>query len=226
MKERQILFSAPMVRAVLKGIKTKTRRIAALPNGYYWLDIDAGTMINNRGHKKHVSDLVCKYGQPGDRLWVRETWGVVSYAWNESGDRVEWMPDRPATPVVELPFGKGYYTGHVIYAADGTFAWAGDDDGGGESRSAWHPSIHMPRAASRITLEITGVRVERLNDISEADCIAEGCAGGHGAIPDYAYSATPHEHFRDIWLSLNGPGSWYVNPWVWVVEFKRIQEAA
>ena len=81
----------------------------------------------------------------------------------------------------------------------------------------------MPRWASRITLEIASVRVERLNDISEADCIAEGCAGGHGAIPGYAYAATPFEHYRALWESINGTGSWDMNPWVFVIEFRMVQ---
>ncbi|KAF6681957.1 hypothetical protein HFD98_26970, partial [Pseudomonas sp. EKM23D] len=74
---------------------------------------------------------------------------------------IDWTPDRPATPIREMPFGRGYYSGHAIYRADGEAVWAGDDDGGGDDRSAWKPSIHMPRAASRILLEITDVRVER-----------------------------------------------------------------
>lgn len=84
----------------------------------------------------------------------------------------------------------------------------------------------MPRWASRITLEITGGRGERLNDISDADCIAEGCPGGHGSIPGYAYSATPSEQYRHIWESINGPGSWAENPWVWVIEFRRVDQCA
>lgn len=81
----------------------------------------------------------------------------------------------------------------------------------------------MPRAASRILLEITSVRAERLNSISEVECRAEGATGGHGSIPGYPYSATPREHYRHIWESINGAGSYDANPWVWVIEFKRAE---
>jgi hypothetical protein len=104
---------------------------------------------------------------------VRETWGVISHDFDERGDIVNWVPDRPAQPIREMPFGRGYYSGHVIYRADSDAEWAGDDDGGGETRSAWKPSIHMPRMASRILLEITDVRVERLQGISEEQAEAE-----------------------------------------------------
>lgn len=207
MKERPILFSAPMVRAILAGMKTQTRRVIKPPRGYEMPcdPLDDGD----------IAELlaVCPYGQPGDRLWVRETWGVVSGAWDEAGDRIPWIPDRPAMAVRELPFGRGYYSGHAIYAADGPFEWAGDDDGGGEPRSAWKPSIHMPRSASRITLKVTDVRVERLHEIIEADAVAEG-ASTPGPFAVY--------HFMDLWSSINGAKSWNANPWVWVVSFRRL----
>jgi hypothetical protein len=237
MKERPILFSAPMVRATLAGNKTMTRRVVKPPRGL--------EMPHEPLDQADWDDLALSspYGQPGDRLWVRETWGVVSHAFNEYGDSVAWTPDRPAKPIRDMRFGsRGYYTGHVIYAADGHFEWADDDDG--ELRSAWKPSIHMPRIASRITLEVTGVRVERVQEISEADAIAEGVHRieiGSG-YPDH-FSATPatwtevveqqavaHEDprlaFRDLWDGINeqrGFG-WLANPYVWVIEFKRIPQ--
>lgn len=186
-KERPILFSAPMVRALLDGSKTQTRRIVKPqpPTGHSWSGWcvssthrrDEGKAVWAVGETPLLQDahrVACPYGQPGDRLWVRETWGVVSNAWDDEGSMIDWVPNRPATFIHEMPFGKGYYSGHVIYAADGGYEWAGDDDGGGEPRTAWHPSIHMPRAVSRILLEIVSVRVERLNDCSEADAKAEG----------------------------------------------------
>ena len=84
----------------------------------------------------------------------------------------------------------------------------------------WRPSIHMPRWASRILLEVTAVRVERLHDITDEQCIAEGCRGGHGSIPGYRYNATPQEHFRHVWESTGG--DYFANPWVWVIEFRRV----
>lgn len=235
MKERPILFSAPMIRAILDGSKTQTRRIVKHDPGPYWnpvVGLYNPIIIENGGYEAPGPEIFgasdethgrkFPYGQPGDKLWVRETWGVVSNDWDENGNMIDWVPDRPATAIHEMPFGQGYYSGHAIYAADGVYEWAGDDDGGGEPRSAWHPSIHMPRAASRILLEIASVRVERLNDISDVDALAEGAKGGHGVIPSYHYNATPSEHFSHIWESINGAGSWEANPFVWVVEFKRV----
>lgn len=215
-KERGILFSAPMVRALLDGRKTVTRRevkkraaLNCLAAGF------EPSFLALPGN----SDL-CPYGKPGDRLWVRETWGVISHTWDEQGEMVDWTPDRLATPIREMPFGLGYYTGHVIYAADGPNEWAGDDDGGGEPRSAWKPSIHMPRIASRILLEITGVRVERLSDISADQCRAEGYPADRQAETGGS-DMDVWLWFRDLWQQINGPGSFGAQ-WVWVVEFKRV----
>lgn len=130
MREHPIIFSAPMVRAILEGRKMQTRRVC---KGARELSRAADWQID-----------LCPYGQRGDRLWVRETWGVVSYAFDEAGDRVEWTPDRPAKPIRDMRFGKrGYYTGHVIYAADGSFEWTDEDDG--ELRSAWKPCMAIDR---------------------------------------------------------------------------------
>lgn len=128
--------------------------------------------------------VLCPYGQPGDRLWVRETWAPVP-----SG------PCRPDNP--------------VMYAAtvEKPHIWT------------WKPSIHMPRWASRITLEVTGVRVERLQDISNADCWAEGMCDDNN--PEQKLN---RRWFSELWESINGPGSWEQNPWVWVVEFRRVEK--
>ena len=172
MKERPILFSAPMVRAILAGTKTQTRRavkLDATPEPKYSRDV--------------VLRYRCPYGQPGDRLWVRET----------------WMYGQGSTPIFRADV--------LVTPKD----------------QVWRSPIHMPRAASRITLEITGVRVERLQDISEADAVEEGAPGGHGAIPGYGYNALPGEHYRHVWESINGPSSWDANPWIWAIEFKRVE---
>lgn len=220
-KERPILFSAPMVRAILEGRKTVTRREvkrrAALDCLAAGFEPSFLTVPGN-------ADL-CPYGQPGDRLWVRETWGVISHNFDEAGNIVDWVPDRPATPIRELKFGRGYYSGHVIYRADGDAEWAGDDDGGGEPRSAWHPSIHMPRAASRMLLEITEVCVERLQDISDEQCVAEGIGLTEHAIgvklTKPLGESMPKALFKDLWVHINGPEAWEANPWVWAVSFRR-----
>lgn len=238
MKERPILFNGAMVRAILAGQKTQTRRVVKLQQlaGNYFEGGAAGVEFDGFriprdcgpaparfsaeavGGGAYISEeIYCPYGQPGDRLWGRETWGVVSNDWDDDGNLIDWIPNRPATAIHEMPFGQGYYSGHVIYAADGAHEWAGDDDGGGEPRSAWHPSIHMPRAASRITLEITGVRVERLQAISDPDALAEGCS-----TRDMRHGDRLASVYERLWESINGAGSWATNPWVWVIEFKRM----
>ena len=235
MKERGMIFNGEMVRAILDGRKTQTRRIMAPQPAD---DIERGIFPNpevigwksSRRHK-HGSTTAhfCHYGKPGDRIWVRETWGVVSHAFSDDGLMIDWVPDRPATAIHEMPFGNGYYSGYAIYAADGDFTW-GDDDGYEDGRSCWKPSIHMPRAASRILLEITDVRAERLNTISEEDARAEGIIDG-GCLncgePEPCGCVNPEpdatDAFAYLWQSIYGQESWNANPWVWVIEFKRVE---
>lgn len=201
MKERPILFSAPMVRAILDGSKTQTRRVAKRTA--------AGHVKETGGHRRwHIADfdayLACPYGQPGDRLWVRETWAAPH---SEDG-----RPPR-AIQCDQL---------RIHYLASE-----------GRGGLVWRPSIHMPRWASRITLEITGVRVERLQEISEADAIAEGIERSYDQWRDYRTdqavnypsAATPIDSYRTLWEEINGPDSWDANPWVWVVKFERLDVA-
>jgi hypothetical protein len=171
MTERPILFQAAMVRAILSGNKTQTRRIAKLK---------------------------CPYGQPGDRLWVREAWRTL--------DVHDHIPPREMNAAYRLWFEAE--TPH--------------QPGFGKLR----PSMFMPRWASRITLEITDVRVERLQDISEADCQAEGiehyALNGRRPIDGPGSLHLPAAYYRYLWESINGAGSWEANPWLWVVEFARM----
>jgi hypothetical protein len=205
MKERPLLFSGPMVRALLNGSKTETRRVFKSKNG---------------GVQPRANDLPgmrqilrnCPYGQPGDRLWVREN------GWER--------PERTAKMMREgADTWKPYY-----FDADG-LSWQDSAD-----FKAWgfkrRPSIHMPRWASRITLEITEVRVERLQDISEADAIAEGIESEPGTAHwknydpspgGWRYWESPIQSYRTFWNSINGPDAWDENPWVWVVAFKRVE---
>lgn len=211
MTERPILFSAPMVRALLDGSKTQTRRVAKsvkhpdLGNMY-----DPGALVLER-EPQHVIERACPYGQPGDRLWVRENWY----------QRGSWR--KPAWP--EAEWDDAYWDGSraVEYAAEG--------EGKG---TGWRsrPSIHMPRWASRILLEVVSVRVERLNAISADDCRAEGIGqcdglGTNAEILDLARRMGTHTdevlRYATLWEQINGAGSWDANPWVWVVEFKRVQ---
>ena len=177
MKERPMLFSAPMVRAILDGRKTVTRRIVKARD-LEWMDVHQGLREPDNAER-------CHYGQPGDRLWVRETFG--HFERNEN-------------------FAPGC---EVFYRADG------------ESLAVepWRPSIHMPRWASRITLEVTGVRVERLHACNEVDAIAEGAPwAACGAPQEGSHKAG----FAQLWEQINGHGSWEANPWVWVIEFRRL----
>lgn len=201
MKDRPILFSAPMVRAILAGTKTQTRR-ALKPQPIYDGRFAGGwKVVGKNGHEAATcSPLIaelCPYGQPGDRLWVREAWLDLQ---GTGIERVTGDPSRYA------------------YAADTPSGSHGD-----ECRKnyglKWRPSIHMPRAASRITLEITGVRVERLQDISEEDALAEG-VNNSLHMPGGRFA---NENFAHLWWTIHGDGSWEENPWVWVVEFKRVE---
>ncbi|WP_432807243.1 hypothetical protein [Leclercia adecarboxylata] len=245
MTERGMIFNAEMVRAILDGRKTQTRRVMkpqpeVCPRGGHWWPSNVfKTMLhveeemqNGKGGWGGLVGDACPFGDVGDRIWVRETWGVVSHELDEDGRIHPWSPDRPATAIHEMPFGNGYYSGHAIYAADGGFTW-GDDDGYEDGRSCWKPSIHMPRAASRILLEITDVRVERLNSISEEDCWAEGIEAVDGLfenteIIDMALKIgccveDSKPMFALLWQSIYGDDSWPANSWVWVIEFKRIE---
>lgn len=223
-KERPILFSGSMVRAILEDVKTVTRRAVKLqPRS----QADIGSYGAGQPFIRHPDPTKrnpeCPYGRPGDRLWVRETWGVISHDFDEHGNMIDWTPDRPAKPVREMRFGRGYYSGHVIYRAEGETEWAGDDDGGGDDRSAWKPSIHMPRVASRILLEITDVRVEQLQAISIGQICKEGLAR---SIYEFIPVTTAFDAFAEVWDSINGVGAWDANPWVWAVEFKRVMPCA
>lgn len=231
MTERGMIFNAEMVRAILYGRKTQTRRPVKFPV----LDKNLGCELAGNelaGELSAGNYLNSAFGKPGDRVWVRETWGVVSHELDEDGRIQPWTPNRPATAIHEMPFGNGYYSGHAIYAADGDFTW-GDDDGYEDGRSCWKPSMHMPKAASRILLEITDVRVERLNAISEEDARAEGIIDG-GCLncgePEPCGCANPEpdatDAFAYLWQSIYGQESWNANPWVWVIEFERVEGGA
>ena len=201
-KERPILFSAPMVRAILEGRKTVTRReVKKRPA----LDCLAAGFEPSFLALPGNSDL-CPYGQRGDRLWVRETFIDLR------GTGVEHRPD-PAGPLQRY-----------AYAAD-CRPGSHSDEARKDFGLKYKPSIHMPRAACRIVLEVIGVRVERLQDISRADIRAEGLQcppelASDDASPNYRdWFPTA---WQELWEAINGAGSWTANPWVWVVEFKRV----
>lgn len=226
-KERPILFSGPMVRALLDGSKTQTRRVVkpqpdtAHDGEPYWF-IGGYRVWGYRPTpaiplRAGGNPLPCPHGQRGDRLWVRETWQGPLLQDFETDADADWH-----TPIHIHQYQN---PAHCEYAADGGPApeYTDADD---VMRQGWRPSIHMPRWASRITLEITSVRVERLQDISDADCVAEGCGALQAAIGCPMTSAPgetiPRTMFRALWESINGPASWAANPWVWAVEFRKL----
>lgn len=209
MKERPIPFSAPMVRALLNGSKTQTRRVMKVQPVE---PPDVAKMYQDRACTKpvvaamwtdHAKDgpdfCLCPYGVPGDRLWVREAWRTTG-----DGGRCNDMPPRDLQPH------------EVWHEADG---FPPSEECAGKLR----PGMFMPRWASRITLEVTSVRVERLSDISEADALAEGVeTWAWGALsPDGQKELLAAEKFELLWCGINGRESWDANPWVWCVEFKR-----
>lgn len=196
MKERGILFSAPMVRALLDGTKTQTRRVA---------DTGLDTLART-----------CPYGQPGDRLWVRETF----FAYGRWEKRHNARTMRDECRFVDMTTGCGYA---YQYAADNPNLALAQGRG---PTPAWttRPAIFMPRVASRVLLEILSARVERLQDINEADAVAEGTQPVPVASGEE--SASYIAGYRQVWEAINGGDSWAANPWVWVLEFKRIESCA
>ena len=226
MKERPILFSAPMVRAILEYRKTQTRRIV---KGAAWkmiffddeCDSWCGSNEEDFMNDPHAKVIPPQYGVPGDRLWVRESFQPL-YA------------DGYNDQTVNYETGKGYAPN---YSADGRLVDYVDPDGNITDKCI--PSIFMPRWASRITLEIEAVRVERLIEISEDGVVAEGVIAprcehcGYTRADarfqmDHRFCQSPEPSsaipiYRELWESINGPGSWDANPWVWVIQFRRIQ---
>lgn len=205
MKERPVLFSATMVRALLSGAKTQTRRIACSGDlvGVQTRDgTTVATFTDHCGDDPLPLVVTCRQGAPGDKLWVKETWGLHAY-----GDFTYWNRESVAGRSEDDVRGSW----EVAYAADATSVY-----------DHWRPSIHMPRWASRLTLEVTGVRVERLQAITEADAKAEGvtpapfCKAGRAAGLEHV------EAFEELWGDINGAESWAANPWVWVVSFRRV----
>lgn len=268
MKERPIIFSANLVRAILEGRKTQTRRVVkpqfhndALPE-----EMCATTSEGwqTGGHSGLWWDgdwpnegIKCPYGKPGDRLWVRETWKEahpMSFQAGRTGRRLLYAGIPGPPPVHYL----------VAYRADGEMLpiWHSRDGHpyrqltprddidkkhypAGQERG-WESPIYMPRVASRITLEITGVRVERLQDITEGDVVSEGFtmlskdqartfkfgiadSDGYPGNDDTGWAwadwcGDAKDAYRKLWQSINGPGSWNTNPWVWVIDFNRIEQ--
>lgn len=247
-KERPILFSAPMVQAIQAGRKTQTRRIVKPTSSLAVGDVQkaewvekyanacgftgcwsflrennyTGTILGRgwANNRSYIDTIRCPYGKPGDRLWVREAWGGNGYDVHGKAYPVSYKADVP----------DGFVNVRTQMAREGRV-------------TPWRPSIHMPRWASRFTLEITDVRVERLNDISEADAEAEGVSDWWDRLVDSEVRRLrprvlefdmkyPIESglisrkalFATLWESLHGKRSWAANPWLWVITFRRIDK--
>jgi hypothetical protein len=227
---KPILFSAPMIQAILNGKKVQTRRIVKpqpeSPAAIYdvpgadtqltprLMECEDGLRLNWWWALTKVGNSPCvmqdyektwtksPHGRVGTHLWVRETFFATEY------------PNKPLLPnAIQTPNGWA----HVSYRADSD-KWMRDNSG------AWKPSVHMPQWASRITLEITRVRVERLKDISEEDAIAEGCKAQIYTAPSAFIQCyiSARDDFASLWESIHGVGTWERNDWVWVYDFKRI----
>lgn len=221
-KERPILFSAPLVRAILDGRKTVTRRVVNIqPRSRAGIGSFGKGQPFIRNPNATKRNPGCPYGRPGDRLWVRETWYC---------DHFEVMRGPYHKPD-DLNVSEAIDDGTLVYAADGLTPYEAD-------QPIWKPSIHMPRWASRILLEITDVRVERLQDITEKQALAEGIVGvpfrpddgwpictGYMVGPDdgkTGLQTTAVKPFAGLWSSTGG--DWDFNPWVWCVSFRRVEQ--
>lgn len=217
MKQRPILFSAPMVQAILAGRKTQTRRIVK-PQPTLITDAGKHSQYNYRGgiyslNMYRNSKIIekCPHGQVGDQLWVKETWkpriahSCALDTCDCSDVEVEYIADNKT----------------IFYSDNIDSEWLMPKAAqNGKNVS----SLFMPRWASRILLEITDIRIERLQDISEADAQAEGCdnSKSESAI-EVGWYEKPRRAFERLWESINGTDSWAANSWVWVVEFKVVQ---
>lgn len=213
MTDRPIFMSAPMMRAILDGTKTQTRR----PVTGFALD---WLTMQNGFNAKFVAlqeNHLCRYGYAGDQLWVKETF----YAWGRWETRFSEKKGRDEWHFIDMTLEAGKAYAYTAVGLPAGFAKKHGAGRGGVMPTWWkRPAIFMPRAASRITLEVTGVRVERLQDISEADAAAEGWPGPDA--DNSIQSAYPIAWYSQLWESINGPGSWDANPWVWCVSFRRV----
>ena len=246
MNEKPILFSTEMVKAILDGRKTQTRRVIPRAGGdclgyitdrdAYWFELDLRTAAN--GPETSI-EAKCPYGRPGDLLWVRETWKPG--AWRDDGRiAIDYKasPELTKTPWLTIPEeypGKQFdelweqWTNELR-----DMGWFPDKNGvyqweSGQSPLKWRPSIFMPRWASRITLRMTDVWVERVQEISEADVQREGWFFQNHDLSkryDPVTMDTARQWFAELWDSVNAKRgfSWDSNPWVWVVEFEEVKK--
>ncbi|MES2620213.1 MAG: morphogenetic protein [Bacteroidota bacterium] len=194
-KQIPILFSTPMVQAILEGRKTQTRRLVKFPKDYTGGEVYKNSIYGLKYESNLYGDTVQRlaYALPGDIFWVRETWAEFS----------------GIEPKIEY-----------VYKADKIFDTPAKEHLSG---NRWKPSIHMPKAACRLFLKVVSVGVERLHDISEADAKAEGAKAA--SLPDLGNTWKTHKQgFEYLWHSINGEESWKQNPWVWVINFEKTEQ--
>lgn len=242
-KQRPILFSGEMVRAILDGRKTQTRRVVKESVSAKEMGKDVLPMINRNGAWLKPCEW-SPYGHIGDRLWVRETWRIGAWAMDDNEFCIDYKADNSQRRQWLKCEDDELWERLCIQSVDDaekaglemdencTYHWEH-----GESPCRWRPSIHMPRWASRINLEITDVRVERIQDISIGDAISEGIPQTYGeALNVFGEGKlvgrenhiwdnfTSIENFRWLWDSINADRGfgWDVNPWVWALTFKRV----
>lgn len=210
MSEKPILFSGAMVRAILEGRKTQTRRVMQFPRVWKQQGIthddlrSCGFWFAGGEAWQYGDEQLPQQYITGSRLWVRETFGLTDVPVSQI--------NRPCAIWPDSNYEDGYAA--AIYRADGEWATPNSPDSG---RFVWQPSIFMPRWASRITLEVTDVRVERVRDISEMDARAEG-------YPQKTKPETARDWYHRLWDEINAKRGfgWDVNPWVWVINFKAV----
>lgn len=219
MRELPIPFNGPMVRAILEGRKTQTRRIVKPQHFREDHGEDASGQCISAGWYPDLR--LCPYGQPGNRLWVRE-----AFRFPQSLDHLS--PSEIGEKALAAGYPKPWCP--TQFEADGLrrtpqewrdFVTTPQANEAGRLRAG----MHMPHWASRITLEVTGVRVERVQDISGMNAVREGVSIPEHMPQDGADPYWARREYRRVWEQINGPDSWSDNPWVWVVEFKRVTEA-
>ena len=220
MKERPILFSGPMVRAILEGRKTQTRRVIKPQAWRYSNDVSGQRQIYARSGPEDFGDpdkpIRCPYGQPGDLLWVRETWAKI---WECEPPDIEDLKESPDS-----------FPWHIEYKANSDEKYPGDwpeDEGDNPDCAKWQSSRFMFKKYARLWLRITNVRIERVREISIEDCKAEGVLCDCLENEDNRCLLGNKGHFKILWDSLNAKRGypWESNPWVWVVEFERYERS-
>jgi hypothetical protein len=232
MMREGIIFSGPMVRAILAGRKTQTRRVIKPQpqseiNPVWIEDAEAWQWASTASRQQ------CPYGQIGDELWVRETWAQGPPLNDGSPScRIAYRADGRCVGIGSDGVGRSLFVQHGWIQGVADTSLCGTFVGLGRYGGKWRPSIYMPRWASRLTLRLTAVRVERLQDISEDDAIAEGVEVSAGNIkaaelfaetrPDLLRIAPAQQAFCELWDSINSKRgyAWDTNPWVWVLTFE------